>query len=555
MDDASALAGEFEETRDQQGGFPRLSDDAIAALDDYGERRPTTEGEILYADGDVAYDFFVVLSGKVAIVQSAGTPKERTIGVHGERRFLGELNLLTGEAVYLTARVIEAGEVLQVPRKRLRDFIDTETGIAELVLHAYLVRRALLIGLGVGPRLIGSRFSEDTRRLRVFLTRNRFPHGFLDLEEDDGADTVVCKLGLEPNEMPILIHGGRLLRNPSNEEVARALGLQRPSRLESVCDLLVVGAGPAGLAAAVYGASEGLDTAMIDKVAAGGQAATSTRIENYLGFPGGISGMELAERAILQAGKFGARLSVPSRAVGFCRHEDAWRVRLDGGGSVESRAVVIASGARYRRMDIPRIDDLTGLGVYYAATAMEAQMCSQSHVAIVGGGNSAGQAAVFLSRSVRQVTLLIRRPDLSQTMSRYLIDQIERIANVELRPQTEVVELVGDRSVDQLVVRDRETGEHSRLDATALFVFIGADPNTEWLSGEVSVDDKGFVLTGRDLDAQILNGGAMPLMLETSAPGVFAVGDVRSGSVKRVASAVGEGSMAVRLVHQYLAAA
>ena len=552
MDDAPALAQEFEETRDQQGAFPRLTADAIAALEEYGDHRRTTDGEVLFADGDPAYDFFVVLSGKVAIVQSAGKPSERTIGVHGEGRFLGELNLLTGEAVYLTAHVIEAGEVLQIPRKRLRDFIDREAGVAELILRAYLARRAVLIGLGAGPRLIGSRYSQDTRRLRVFLTRNRFPHGFLDLEEDSGADALVRELGLEPSETPIVLHGGQLLRNPSNQEVARALGLQRPSRAQSGCDLLVVGAGPAGLAAAVYGASEGLDTAMVDKVAAGGQASTSTRIENYLGFPGGISGMELAERASLQAGKFGARLMVPARAIGFCRQDDHYRVRLANDDAVDARTVVVASGARYRRLDIPRIDEMTGLGVYYAATPMEAQMCGGSHVSIVGGGNSAGQAAVFLSRNVRQVTMIIRRPDLTQTMSRYLIDQIERTPNIELRPQSEVVELIGERSVDALVVRDN-TGELSQLDATALFVFIGADPNTEWLSSDVILDDKGFVLTGRDLDGHV-DGGVPPLMLETTAPGVFAVGDVRSGSIKRVASAVGEGSMAVRLVHQHLAA-
>jgi len=509
-------------------------------------------GDVLFADGDATYDFFVVLSGKVAIVQDADCPDEHTIGVHGERRFLGELNLLTGEAVYLTARVIEAGEVLQVPRKRLREFIDGEPGLADLIMRAYLARRALLIGLGVGPRVIGSRYSPDTRRLRVFLARNRFPHGFLDLEEDSGADALLRELGVEPGETPIVLHGHEMLRNPSNDELARALGVRKPSRAESVCDLLVVGAGPAGLAASVYGASEGLKTVTVDAVAAGGQAGTSTRIENYLGFPGGISGMELAERATLQASSFGARLLVPAEAVNFCRHEDHYRVRLADGEAVDARAVVIATGARYRRLEVPRIDELTGLGVYYAATPMEAQMCSDSHVAIVGGGNSAGQAAVFLSRTVRQVTLVIRGPDLARTMSRYLIEQIERIDKIELRADTEVVELVGDRGVEALVVRDRRVGEHSRLDATALFVFIGADPHTTWLAGEVSLDDKGFVLTGRELDGETA-GQAPPLLLETSAPGVFAVGDVRSESIKRVASAVGEGSMAVRLVHQHLA--
>jgi thioredoxin reductase (NADPH) len=317
-----------------------------------------------------------------------------------------------------------------------------------------------------------------------------------------------------------------------------------------VYDLLVVGAGPAGLAAGVYGASEGLQTAVIDAVAAGGQAGTSTRIENYLGFPGGISGMELAERAILQADKFGAQLLVPVK--GFCRHEDHYRVRLEDGETVEARAVVIATGARYRRLDVPRIDELTGLGVYYAATALEAQMCADSAVAIVGGGNSAGQAALFLAGSVHSVTLLIRGPDLARTMSRYLIDQIERVPNIELRTHAEVAELTGERGLASLIVRDNRDGTRSRLEAMALFVFIGADPHTGWLADEVALDDKGFVVTGHDLNGAA-DADAPALLLETSQPGVFAVGDVRSGSIKRVASAVGEGSMAVRLVHEHLA--
>ena len=547
-----AAAAEFEETRDQQGAFPRLSDDSVAALEEYGTRRKSEVGELLFAEGDKSYEFFVVLSGKVAIVQNAGCEDEKVIGVHGESRFLGELNLLTGEAVYLTARVIEAGEVLEVTRTRLLEFLEREPVLADMVLRAYLARRALLIGLGAGPRVIGSRYSPDTRRLRVFLARNRFPHAFLDLEDDPSAEMFLRHFGLEPHETPIVIHGHDMFRNPSNDELARVLGVRKPTRAESVCDLLVVGAGPAGLAAAVYGASEGLQTVMLDAVAAGGQAGTSTRIENYLGFPGGISGMELAERALLQAGKFGARLLVPAEAVHFGRHEDHYRVTLAGDETVDSRAVVIATGARYRRLDVPRMDELTGLGVYYAATPMEAEMCKGSHVAIVGGGNSAGQAAVFLSRDLRKVTLMIRGPDLARTMSRYLIDQIERQDNIELRTQTEVVELIGERSVEAMVVRDNSTGEQSRLDATALFVFVGADPHTDWLAGEARLDDKGFVLTGAELDGHA-DGAPPPLMLETSAPGVFAVGDVRSGSIKRVASAVGEGSMAVRLVHQHLA--
>jgi thioredoxin reductase (NADPH) len=545
------MAQEFEETRDSQGAFPRLGDEALAALEELGTRRPISEGEILFADGDPTYDFFVVLSGKVAIVQNADCADENTIGVHGERRFLGELNLLTGEAVYLTARVVEAGEVLQIPARRLTELIDSDPSLSDTILRAYLARRALLIGLGAGPRVIGSRFSQDTQRLRVFLARNRFPHGFLDLEEDSGAEAIVKQLGLEPSDLPVVIHGHEMFRNPSNDELARVLRVRRPSRTESIYDLLVVGAGPAGLAASVYGASEGLRTVTLDAVAAGGQAGTSTRIENYLGFPGGISGMELAERAILQAGKFGARLLVPAEAVGFCRHEDHYRVRLGEEETVESRAVVIATGARYRQLDVPRIDELTGLGVYYAATPMEAQMCEGSEVAVVGGGNSAGQAAMYLSRKVARVTLMVRGDNLDRTMSRYLIDQIERTGNIEVRTQTQVDELVGERGLEALMLRNGD-GDRTRLDSKALFVFIGADPKTRWLTEEVMLDNKGFVLTGAELAAAGGSTDGIPLALETSAVGVFAVGDVRSGSVKRVASAVGEGSMAVRLVHQYL---
>ena len=546
------LGSEFEETRDSQGAFPRLGDDALAVLERGATRRPVSVGETLFADGDPAYDFFVVLSGKVGIVQNAGCADERTIGVHGARRFLGELNLLTGEAVYLTARVVEAGEVLQVPRKALKGLIENEQSLADLILRAYLARRALLIGLGVGPRVIGSRFSRDTQRLRVFLARNRFPHGFLDLEEDAGAESLVRQLGLEPGDLPVVIYAHEMLRNPSSDELARVLGLRRPSAAESVYDLLVVGAGPAGLAASVYGASEGLKTVTVDAIAAGGQAGTSNRIENYLGFPGGISGMELTERAILQATRFGTRLLVPAKAVAFCRQDDHYRTRLYNDEVVDARAVIIATGARYRKLDVARMDELTGVGVYYAATPMEAEMCKASEVAIVGGGNSAGQAAVFLSRNVRSVTLMIRGSSLASSMSRYLIDQIERIDNIAVRTNTEVKELIGDRGLDALMVGNG-SGAPERLPAKALFVFIGADPGTAWLADEITLDSKGFVLTGPELAAAGATGDALPLTLETSAPGVFAVGDVRSGSIKRVASAVGEGSMAVRLVHEYLA--
>jgi thioredoxin reductase (NADPH) len=490
----------------------------------------------------------------VAVVEGVGGTHERVVGIHGARRFLGELNLLTGERVHLSARAIEDGEVLQIPRETLREMVSGQPELGDLVLRAYLARRAILIGLGTGARVVGSRFSDDTKRLRVFLARNRLPHGFIDLEEDSGAERLLRELGVTPEETPIVLRGDELLHNPSNAQVAAALGLHPPTSSQEVVDLLVVGAGPAGLAAAVYGASEGLSTTVLDAVATGGQAGTSTRIENYLGFPAGISGMELAERASLQAEKFGARLRVPASATAFAPYEDHYRVELEGGGSVQARTLVIATGARYRQLDVPGIEELLGLGVFYAATPMEAQMCRGSHVAVVGGGNSAGQAAVFLSRGVASVTILIRRSDLSATMSRYLIDQLERIDNVEVRPHSEVEELLGERALEGVRVRDNRAGGTDLLGASALFVFIGAEPRTSWLRGQAATDPGGFVLTGADLEARgEADGEAPPLLLETSRPGVFAAGDVRSGSVKRVASAVGEGAMSVRLVHQHLA--
>jgi thioredoxin reductase (NADPH) len=540
-----------EETPDRQGAFPRLGPDALEALARHGRRRETVPGELLFREGDDAYDFFALLSGTVEIVEELGRPGERVLGVHGAGRFLGELNLLTGEQVYLAARVVEAGEVLQIPARTLREIVSGLPGLGDLILGAYLARRAILIGVGAGPRVIGSRFSPDTRRLRVFLSRNRLPHGFIDLEEDAGAETLLRELGVEPHETPIVLRAEQLLRNPTNAELAVALGMRPPTGGEEVSDLLVVGAGPAGLAAAVYGASEGLSTTIAEAVATGGQAGTSTRIENYLGFPAGISGMELADRASLQAGKFGARLLVPARAAGFAPEGDRFRVDLDDGSTLEARSVVVATGARYRELGVPRLDELLGLGVYYAATAMEAQMCRGARVAVVGGGNSAGQAAMFLSRTVSRVTVLVRRPDLAETMSRYLIDQIDRTPNIEVRGHSEVAAVAGERALEGLAVRDRRTGAVAPLDVSALFVFIGAEPRTAWIGDALERDHRGFLLTGRELDGPARD--VDPLLLETSRPGVFAVGDVRAGSVKRVASAVGEGAMAVRLVHQRLA--
>jgi thioredoxin reductase (NADPH) len=535
------------ETPDVDGAFPRLSDEQIAELSAYGERRPTHVGEVLFKEGDRGYDFYVILDGTVAVVEGYGLD-DHVIRVHRRGRFLGELGLLTGEAAFLTTMVREPGEVLVIPVERLRQIIVKDRNLGDLILGAYLMRRSLLIGLGAGFRIIGSRFSSDTRRLCEFATRNRLPYRRIDLEEDETAEALLRELGVRPEETPIVIWRGRhVLRNPSNAELAAAIGLPVPTGRLSECDLMVVGAGPAGLAAAVYGASEGLLTVIIDAVATGGQASTSSRIENYLGFPAGISGAELAERAVIQAARFGAHFGVPAEAVTLDQADGAYTVGLGDGKSATARSVVIATGARYRRLDVPRASDFEGTGVYYAATTAEARMCVDDPVAIVGGGNSAGQAALFLAQGAANVTLIVRSDDLGKSMSRYLVDQIERSPGIDVLLHGEVGGLLGDAQLEAVIVVDCRTGEKQELPTRALFVFIGAEPCTAWLNGKIILDGRGFVRTGPQATAD-----SRTLPLETDCPGVFAVGDIRSGSIKRVASAVGEGAMAVRLVHEHL---
>jgi thioredoxin reductase (NADPH) len=510
---------------------------------------------VLFSEGDEGYDFFVVEEGAVAVVQGYGA-ENRIISAHGRHRFLGELNLLSGQRVYLTAVVRDPGAVIQVPAARLRELVARDRELSDLIMAAFFARRSILIGLGTGLKVIGSRFSADSRRLREFLARNRVPHQWVELETDAEAEALLQGLGVQPDETPVAVAGpAQVLRNPSNAELAGSIGLGASGPQPALCDLIVVGAGPAGLAAAVYGASEGLDTLAVDAVALGGQASTSSRIENYLGFPAGISGSELAERAAFQARKFGARMVVPGQAVGLEPQNGHHVVHLEGGDHVAGRTVIIATGAQYRKLGVPDLERYEGLGVYYAATQAEAQLCMGDPVLIVGGGNSAGQAAVFLGEKAASCRLLIRGDDLSKSMSRYLVDQLEREGRVGVLAATEIVALHGEDALEAVTVRDRTTGERRELPCKALFVFIGAEPHTDWLRGSVAMDGKCFVLTGRDVRDEALAefDGERPMFLETSRPGVFAVGDVHSGSIKRVASAVGEGSMAVRLVHQRLA--
>jgi thioredoxin reductase (NADPH) len=534
------------------GAFPALSDEQLAVVERFGEEREFEAGQTLFREGDVAYDFYVVLSGRVAIVAEFGGPRESTVVEHGPRSFVGEYSLLAGQAALFTAVAREASRVIAVSPDGFREIVDSEPTLSEVVLRAFLARRVMLISQGVGLRLVGSRYSPDTRRLIEFVTRNRVPYTWLDLERDPTAEALLRDFSVEPAETPVVFVGAHVLRNPSNDEVAVALGRPAPRRRpEDVLDLVVIGAGPAGLAAAVYGASEGYSTLCIDDSAIGGQAGTSTRIENYLGFPAGLSGGELATRALLQAEKFEARILVPCEAVGLDQDEGLHRLRFGAGDEVHTRAVIIATGARYRRLELERLAEFEGLGVYYAATHAEAKMCAGDAVAIVGGGNSAGQAAIFLADRTRQVHLVIRRGDLAETMSRYLIDQIERHERIELLSHTEVRELLGTETLEGVVLEDNRDGSRRTLDARALFAFIGAAPHTDWLEGQLELDSRGFILTGRDLpDADAV--GRLPL--ETSRPGIFAAGDVRSGSIKRVASAVGEGSQAVRFVYDRLTA-
>ena len=546
-----------EETPDRfgLGAFPRLSEEQLAKFRALGRTREVEPGDVLFAEGDQATTFFIIESGAVAIVEDY-EGESRLIAVHGQHRFLGEIGILFGQRLYLSGVVRDAGGVIEVPLKELHRIVDEDKALSDLILGAFMARRQILIGLGTGIRVIGSRFTPDTRRLREFLARNRMPYHWIDLEEDETAEALLRQFKIAPGETPVVIVGqGELLRNPSNAELAGVLGCSEGGLRPVGCDLVVVGAGPAGLAAALYAASEGLDVEGVESVATGGQASTSARIENYMGFPAGVSGSELTQLASVQAQKFGARVLAPTEAVELHSEPGKHEIRLSNGDVAAGRAVVIATGARYRRLDVPRLEEFEMGGVYYAATEAEAQLCAGDPVIVVGGGNSAGQAAMFLSKRSPGVRLLIRGDDLGKSMSRYLVDQVERNDDVTVCLNTEVAEIGGERELETVTVRDNSTGERTQLPVKALFVFIGADPHTDWLGGQLATDEDGFLLTGRDLQGDDLAAfdGDQPFFLETSRPGIFAVGDVRSGSIKRVASAVGEGSMAIRLVHQRLA--
>src|SRR5688572_17778147 len=483
---------------------PTLREDQIEILRRYGQKRKTEVGDVLFRAGETSNDFIVILRGEVQVVDDfAG--EARRIGTFLAGRFLGELNMLTGQAMYLTAVVREAGEVLAVSRERLKEVVTEEPNLSDVILKAFLARRSYMMRTGLGLRIIGSRHSTDAARLREIAARNRVPYVWIELEENPEAEALLERFGAKPSETPVTIWQDEdVLKNPTNLEFARATGLEVGAPLERTYDLIVVGAGPAGLGAAVYGASEGLSTLALESVALGGQAGTSSRIENYPGFPAGLSGFELASRVLVQADKFGARTAVPREAVGLRRENGHYHIELSEGGEFAARSVITATGARYRRLEVPGLGRFEGVSVHYAATEAETQRCEGEEVVVVGGDNSAGQAALFLAGRTRRVYLLIRGEDLGKNMSRYLVDRIADARNVELITNTEVRELVGEDRLEGIAVEDNRSGARRTLAARALFVFIGAEANTGWLQSAVELDERGFVLTGRELNDSAL---------------------------------------------------
>ncbi|HEX4232377.1 MAG TPA: FAD-dependent oxidoreductase [Bryobacteraceae bacterium] len=536
--------------------FPVLDSDQIAQIANCSAvaAKHCQDGETLVAVGDRSFKFFIVKSGEIEILDYSGDVP-RTIAIHRKGEFTGDISHLTGTPAVFTAIARGDCNVFEVSADALRHVLNQCPGLSDIILQAFVARRQLLRESPnfVGLRVIGSRYSSDTFRVRDFLTKNRALFTWTDLETDPQVDRLLKNFGVTEADTPVVACAHMLLlRNPSNQTLADEIGIYQPLE-HTVFDLLVVGAGPAGLAAAVYGASEGLRTAVLDCLAPGGQAGSSMRIENYLGFPTGLTGAELTDRATLQANKFGAHLSIPTAATRLS-FENGYAI-LDAGGpeSITAKCLLIATGAQYRRLDVEGVDRFEGTGVYYAATPAEALFCRGCTAIVVGGGNSAGQAAVFLSAHATRVLLLIRGDDLNKNMSSYLVNRIEQTANIELLCNTTIRRMMGDGHLNAIEVVSG-AGEHGRtVETPAVFSFIGAEPRTDWLPADVERDSKGFVQTGPAVvRSPHWSAARAPFLLETSRRGVFAAGDVRSGSVKRVASAVGEGAMAVQFVHEYL---
>jgi thioredoxin reductase (NADPH) len=538
--------------------FPTLTRDQIARISAHGRRRAIARGDVLIEVGDKVVPFFLLLSGEIQVLRPAGS-REMLIVTHRPGQFSGEGNMLTGRRALARTRVSEPGEVIELDREQLLALVQTDAELSEILMRAFILRRSELIAGGIGDVVvIGSTHCAGTLRVKEFLTRNGHPYHYIDLDRDADAQELLDRFHVTAADVPVVIcRGDAVLRNPGNSQIAECLGFNDAIDQTRVSDLVIIGAGPAGLAAAVYGASEGLDVLVLESGAPGGQAGSSSRIENYLGFPTGISGLELTGRAYAQAQKFGAQIMIAKGATALTCDRQPYGVTIDGGTRIAARAVIIATGAEYRKPPLENISQFEGAGVYYLATPMEAQLCVSEEVIVVGGGNSAGQAAVFLAQTAKRVHMLVRADGLADTMSRYLVRRIEDNPAIVLRTRAQIVALEGNGHLERVRSRDDRTGGLETNDIRHVFMMTGAVPNTGWLDRCVVLDDKGFIKTGPELSQNHLAATGWPLtrppyLLETSRPGVFAVGDVRAGNIKRVASAVGEGAIAIAFVHQLL---
>jgi thioredoxin reductase (NADPH) len=538
--------------------FPKLTPAQIRRIVAHGHMRAILRDEVLVEQGDSDVPFFVVISGEIEVVRQAGSV-ETIVTVYDAGQFTGEVNTLSGRRTLFRWRVTKSGEVIELDRQHMLALVQTDAELGEILMRAFVLRRLELVAAGMGDVvLIGSMHSAGTLRIKEFLVRNGYPYSYIDLERDLDVENLLDSFHITASEIPVMICRGEIvLRNPSNLEIASCLGFNDAIDQTKVRDLVIIGAGPSGLAAAVYGASEGLDVLVLETSTPGGQAGSSSRIENYLGFPFGISGQDLTGRAYLQAQKFGAEILIAKCTRLVCEYKP-YVVEVENGARIPARTIMIATGAEYRRPPLKNLSRFEGLGIYYATTLVDAQSCDGGEAIVVGGGNSAGQAAVFLAERAKRVHMLIRSDSLAKSMSRYLIHQIEETPTIVLRPNTEIVTLEGGKNLESVRWQNNQTGQAEEHKIGHVFVMTGATPNTGWLDGCIALDTKGFIKTGADLLPENLNAAVWPLarqpyLLETSLPGVFAVGDVRGGSIKRVASAVGEGSIAISFVHQLLA--
>ena len=537
--------------------FPKLTQAQISRIATYGRTRSVQTGDVLIEQGDTSMPFFVVITGEVEIVRPFGA-HETLITIHGNGQFTGDVNMLSGRRSLVRARASKPSEVIELDHKDLLRLVQNDAELSDILMRAFILRRVELIAAGVGDIvLIGSVHSAGTLRIKEFLMRNGHPYSYVDLEQDPDVQNLLDSFQIVASDVPVLICQGQLvLRNPGNQQIADCLGFNETIDQTQLRDLVVIGAGPSGLAAAVYGASEGLDVVVLETSSPGGQAGSSSKIENYLGFPTGISGQDLAGRAYMQAQKFGAKLLIARATRIVCDHSP-YIIEAENGARIPARTILIATGAQYRKLPLKNLSQFEGAGVYYGATFVERQLCSGEEVIVIGGGNSAGQAAVFLAQTTKRVYVLVRSAGLATSMSRYLIRRIEESPNVIVKPHTEIIALEGNLSLDSVRWRNSQTGQIEKHGIKRIFVMTGADPNTGWLNGCLVLDAKGFIKTGPDLSPENLSATGwslkrQPYLLETSLPGVFAAGDVRGGSIKRVASAVGEGSTVISFVHKII---